>query len=345
MKKLLFMFAIIMGVVSASAQVATENAKLFDNTYIGAEFGATTPFSFDKFFPVNAVAGIKAGKELTPVVGVEVEGQVFFNDNNVGRWTSTFVKGTNVGLNGTINVSNLVWGYNGTPRFIDVKANVGLGWLHYMNAGANDLLAKTGVDINFNLGNKKAHTIAITPVIYWNLTGGPHKISFNRSLAQIGIIASYVYHFKTSNGTHHFKTYDVGAMISEIDRLNEELAKKPKEVEVIKVVEKQVETPATNAVSVATKNGETWIVTFATGSAKLTQEAKFILNQVGNDAIVNVTATASPDGSAKFNQKLSEKRAKAVADFLTARGVKVNSAEGKGVDPEKGRSAVVKTLQ
>ena len=214
-----------------------------------------------------------------------------------------------------------------------------------MNAKSNDLLAKTGVDINFNLGKKKAHTIGITPVIYWNLTGGPHKISFNRSLAQIGIVASYVYHFKTSNGTHHFKTYDVGAMIDEINRLNEELAKKPKEVEVIKVVEKEVEAPATNAVSVASKNGETWIVQFATASAKLTPEAKFILNQVGDDAIVDVTATASPDGSAKFNQKLSERRAKAVADFLTNRGVKVKSAVGNGVSAEKGKTAVVTMAQ
>ena len=345
MKKIFLMLALISAVVSANAQVATENSKFFDNVYVGAEFGATTPFSFDNVFPVNTVAGLKIGKEITPVVGIEIEGQAFFNDNNVGRWTSTFVKGTNVGLNGTINFSNLFGGYKGTPRLLEFKGNVGLGWLHYMNAKSNDLLAKTGVDINFNLGKKKAHTIGITPVIYWNLTGGPHKISFNRSLAQIGIVASYVYHFKTSNGTHHFKTYDVGAMIDEINRLNEELAKKPKEVEVIKVVEKEVEAPATNAVSVASKNGETWIVQFATASAKLTPEAKFILNQVGDDAIVDVTATASPDGSAKFNQKLSERRAKAVADFLTNRGVKVKSAVGNGVSAEKGKTAVVTMAQ
>jgi hypothetical protein len=61
--------------------------------------------------------------------------------------------------------------------------------------------------------------------------------------------------------------------------------------------------------------------------------------------IVDVTATASPSGTKAFNQKLSEKRAKAVADFLTSRGVKVNSAVGKGVDPVSGRSAVVTTVQ
>jgi outer membrane protein OmpA-like peptidoglycan-associated protein len=112
-----------------------------------------------------------------------------------------------------------------------------------------------------------------------------------------------------------------------------------------KIVEKKVEAPATNAVSVATKDGDMWVVQFATASAKLTPEAKFILNQIGNDAIVDVTATATPSGTKQFNQKLSEKRAKAVADFLTNRGVKVNSAVGKGVDTERGKTAVVTTVQ
>lgn len=341
MKKFYLMLALFSAVVmSANAQIATENSKVLDNIYVGVEVGATTPLSFKNVFPVNTVAGVKIGKEFTPVVGIEIEGQTFFNDNNVGRWTNTFVKGTNVGLNGTINASNLIWGYKGTPRFFEVKANVGLSWLHYMNAGANDLLAKTGVDFYFNLGKKKAHTISVSPAIYWNLTGGPAKIQFNSSRAQIGLFASYIYHFKTSNGTHHFKTYDVGAMMDEINRLNDELAKKPTEVVVEKIVEKEVIKEVPTA-TVTSASGEKWIVTFATSSAKLTPEAKFILNQVGENAVVDITATASQSGSAKFNQKLSEKRAKAVADFLTNRGVKVNSAEGKGVDATRGRSAVV----
>ena len=84
---------------------------------------------------------------------------------------------------------------------------------------------------------------------------------------------------------------------------------------------------------------------FATASSSLTKEAEFVLNQIGNDIIVDVTATASPDGSAEFNQRLSEKRAAVVADYLTKRGVKVNSWAGKGVSVETGRSAIVKTLQ
>jgi outer membrane protein OmpA-like peptidoglycan-associated protein len=138
-------------------------------------------------------------------------------------------------------------------------------------------------------------------------------------------------------------------MIGEIDRLNGALSecesREPKVIE--KVVEKVVEVPTANTnaqedATVTSTNGDKWTVSFANGSAKLTPEAKFVLNQIGNDAIVDVVATASPSGTKAFNQKLSEKRAKAVADFLTnERGVKVNSAIGKGVDPVSGRTAVV----
>jgi hypothetical protein len=77
----------------------------------------------------------------------------------------------------------------------------------------------------------------------------------------------------------------------------------------------------------------------------LTPEAKFILNQIGEDSIVEVTATATPQGGKEYNQKLSEERADSVAKFLTNRGVKVASAVGKGIDPVNGKTAIVTTVQ
>jgi len=138
--------------------------------------------------------------------------------------------------------------------------------------------------------------------------------------------------------------------LGEINRLNGALSecenRPPKVVEKVVVKEAPVQTAlATAAVAVATKNGEKWVVSFTNGSAKLSNEAKFVLDQVGNDAIVDVTATATPIGGKEYNQKLSERRAKAVADYLTNRGVKVNSAVGKGADAKSGKTAVVSTLQ
>ena len=257
MKKFILTLAIVlMAAVSASAQVATENAKIFDNTYVGIEAGVATPLNFNSVFPVNPTVGVKIGKELTPVFGLEIEGLAVFGDNfyrygvngsiptegafNVHKNGSvnTFVKATNVGLNGVINWSNLLFGYKGAPRFFEVKSNTGIGWLHYFGTYApkkNVLTAKTAVDFAFNLGAKKAHTITVSPGIYWGLNA-VDNIKFNKNYAQFALMVGYTYHFKTSNGTHHFKTYDVGAMIDEINRLNDELAKKPTEVEVVKYV-------------------------------------------------------------------------------------------------------------
>jgi hypothetical protein len=363
-----------MAVFSANAQIATENSKLFDNTYVGVEAGVSTPLNFNSIFPLNTTAGIKFGKDLTPVVGIEVEGTAVFGDNvyrhgfnasiptegafnlHKNGSVNTFVKATNVGLNGVINWSNLLFGYQGTPRFFEVKTNTGFGWLHYfgdytpdfplggyMVAGKKNVLtAKTGVDFAFNLGNKKAHTLTVSPGIYWGLneTG---NVKFNKNFAQLGVMVGYTYHFKTSNGTHAFKTYDVGAMIGEIDRLNEELAKKPTEVEVVKYVDRVVNNynaPVTNAVA---NSGTDAYVFFAYNSAELDDRAKAELDKIGQNGIYKVDAYASSEGSTEYNKQLSQRRADAVKAYLEERGCRIDAAVGHGVlfGTTTGRVAVV----
>ena len=137
MKKFIFTLAIaMMAVIGVNAQTATEDSKVLDNTYVGVEAGVSTPLNFNSMFPVNPAVGVKLGKEFTPVFGLEVEGVAILGDNfyrdgvngsipaagafNVHKAGSvnTFVKATNVGLNGVINWSNLLLGYKGTPRFL-----------------------------------------------------------------------------------------------------------------------------------------------------------------------------------------------------------------------------------
>ena len=333
MKKLILMLALFSAVVSgANAQIATENSNAFDNIGFGVTAGVSTPLDFNSMFPLNTNVGLKLTKDITPVIGFQVEGIAFLNDNHFSD-LKTAVKATNLGLNGTLNLSNAIWGYKGTPRVFEVSTVTGLGWLHSWNTSENSLTAKTGLDLTFNLGKNKAHSLVLTPAVYWNLHKFNH-IHFDKRGSQLALNLSYIYHFKTSNGTHHFKTYDVGAMMDEINRLNGALEECEKREP--KVIEKIVETKET-----VTVNNEKWIVPFEFGKSTLTQGAVFILNQIGNDAIVDVTATASPEGSKAYNQKLSEMRAAKVKDHLEKRGVKVKSAVGKGVDPVNGRTAIV----
>ena len=326
----LFVSAMVYG------QVAYEKAKVLDNVYAGVEAGVSTPLSFNSVFPLNTIAGIKVGKELTPIFGIEAEGQVFFNDNNVGRWTNTFVKGTNVNLTGTINLTNLLCDYLGSPRGFEVKTNTGLGWLHKWNSGGdNALMAKTGLDFCFNLGIKKANTIAISPGVYWNIADNGSKVQFNKNKAQLGIIASYLYHFGTSNGTHYFKTYDVGAMIGEINRLNEELAKKP--TEVVKYEKTEIIKTVTEFLQ------KEFVIQFAQNSSQLSEEAKEILDKV--QGRVKVTAYASPEGTNDYNVALSERRAAVITDYLTKKNVKVIAYRGLGsLNETSNRIAIIEVI-
>ena len=321
MKKILLMLALFSAVVTANAQIATENSNAFDNVGVGITAGVSTPLDFNSVFPLNTNVGLKITKDITPVIGFQIEGLAVLNDNHFSD-LKTAVKATNVGLNGALNLSNFFWGYKGTPRVFEVSTVAGLGWLHTWNTSENSLTAKTGLDLAFNLGKNKAHSLVLTPAVYWNL----HKIDaiqFNKKGAQLALNLSYIYHFKTSNGTHHFKTYDVGAMNNEINYLHGKLdeceKREPKLVE--RIVEKKVAVPT---------NTE-WFVQFAQKSAELTAEAKATLDKIGEDLVVDVIGTSSPEGDAEFNQRLSEKRAAVVADYLTKRGVKVNSWVGKGV--------------
>lgn len=321
MKKILLMLALFSAVVTANAQIATENSNAFDNVGVGITAGVSTPLDFNSVFPLNTNVGLKITKDITPVIGFQIEGLAVLNDNHFSD-LKTAVKATNVGLNGALNLSNFFWGYKGTPRVFEVSTVAGLGWLHTWNTSENSLTAKTGLDLAFNLGKNKVHSLVLTPAVYWNL----HKIDaiqFNKKGAQLALNLTYVYHFKTSNGTHHFKTYDVGAMNNEINylhgKLDEYEKREPKLVE--RIVEKKVVVPT---------NTE-WFVQFAQKSAELTAEAKATLDKIGEDLVVDVIGTSSPEGDAEFNQRLSEKRAAVVADYLTKRGVKVNSWVGKGV--------------
>lgn len=334
MKKFILIAALVLSAfVSVNAQTALETQKSLDNMSIGVEVGATTPLDFNSMFPLNTVAGLKIGKDFTPVFGVEAEGLAIFNDNHFAN-VKTFVKATNVGLNGKVNLTNLFLDFNGAPRTFEVSTVTGLGWLYLWNQNIHNMSAKTGLDFTFNLGKSKATSLVFTPAVFWNLTNSG-KVQFNKNRAQLGLTAGLVYHFKNSNGTHSFKLWDVGAMNDEINRLQTELAKKPTTVTEKVIVEKVV----TNNVN------SSWVVFFAQNSAELTADAIATLDAIPNGSTVNITATASPEGTEERNNILSEDRAEAVAKYLNGRGVNIESVKGLGVQGNASNRVATITLK
>lgn len=337
MRKIFMTMVVLMfSFITVNAQTAIQESKLFDNTYVGLTAGATTPLDFNSVFPVNTVVGLKLGKEITPVLGFEVEGLAAFNDNHFGDF-KTGIKATNVTLAGVMNLSNLIWGYNGKPRAIEVKTNTGLGWLHTFGDVNNAVTAKTALDFVWNIGNKRALSVVVTPGVYWNLSDFNNRIDgikFNKNHAQFALMGTLVWHFKTSNGTRYFKKYDIGAMENEMKRLNEELAKKPREVE--KIVEKVV---------IVEKNSNTPIyVFFAKNSSELTNEAKQVLDGI-TEGEYDVNGYASPEGTDEYNLQLSKRRAEVVASYLSDKNIVVKNVVGHGVAFGKATNRVVNIIR
>ena len=336
MKKFLIALSVLaMGITSAQAQIAYEKAKPFDNVYLGIEGGVMGPMNFKHFTPLNAAAGLKLGKNFSPVWGANLEGLAFFGDN---RWQTgslgfshshTVVRAINLGLNGTLNFTNLFCEYNPDRRF-EVGAEAGIGyWITYgdkhiiqtQNYGDDtELTAKTGLTFAYNLGENRAWQLYAEPAIIWNLTHGPgDAIQFGKQAAQLGLFVGLNYKFKTSNGTHNFKVWNVGELNDEINSLRDQLNAKPKEV--VKEVPAQQTLCIDNLV----------FVTFAQGKYILTNEAKKALDDVKEGRHVQIVGTASPEGPKDLNQRLSQNRADVVAKYLQSRGVIVDEAKGAGV--------------
>ena len=148
----------------------------------------------------------------------------------------------NLMLLNRLNLNNMFAGYNGQPRLFEVEAVGGFGWLrlndfYETGEGANHLASKAGVNFNFNLGEKKAWTVAIKPAILWDMSmwdadrAHSHP-NFNANYANWEITAGVVYHFKNSNGKHHMtkvRAYDaseVSALNATINNLRQDVSSK-----------------------------------------------------------------------------------------------------------------------
>ena len=349
MKKFILSLMVMLTVMlsSANAQIAYQKADFLDNVYVGLNGGVSSPLDFNSVTPFNAQAGVKVGKNWSPVFGTNIEGTAVFGDNHFAD-SHTFVKATYVGLNGTLNLTNLFLNYN-PDKVFETSLEAGLGWIHNyhtptptnIDGHANYLGAKTGVILAWNIGNNKAWQLYAEPSVYWNLSK-TDKIQFNKHNAQLAVSVGVVYKFKTSNKTHNFKVYNIydytSALEEARDRIaaleaqNAELSKRPTETyNVVKETNKET----------VVYSQDIFTVSFLQNSAELTQDAKNILDKVGASLPVKVIGSTSPEGTTRRNSELSVQRANAVAKYLKSRGVKVVSAEGN----EHGRIAVVTVVK
>ncbi len=370
MKKIILSAAIALGVFAAQAQVSVQGSKFTDNWSVGIKGGMTTPLKNHAFFGnARGVIGAEVRKQITPVFGLGVEGNWSINTAD----NSYVFDHSYVGVFGTANLMNLIQGYKGEPRFFEVETVLGAGWLHayvsewnyigkqYNGWDKDAFGVKAGLNFNFNLGAAKEWTVSVKPAIVWDmdhLYESTYKSAMDANYAAFELQAGITYHFKNSNGTHHFsivKPYDqaevdglnakINALRGELDAcnanaaananaLNAKIAQLQNDLNACMSREPQVIKEVSNNLNsvryVFFKQGRSTIS--ADQLPNVEQIATYLKNHP--EATVVIKGYASPEGSAEVNAKVAAARAESVKTTLVKRyKIKADriSAEGQGV--------------
>ena len=339
MKKLGLLFAAAAMAVSVNAQTVTES-KTFDNFYIGINGGAQVKTTGESWMNnLNSNAGLRIGRWFTPVFGLAAEGNVYFNDHckHYMPQSKTVARYMNVGLIGTVNLSNWFAGYKGEPRLFEVVPVYGFGWGHTFGTDENYnvLTSKAGIDFTFNLGKAKAWQVYVEPSMNWSLNGyGYEGVAYNINKSAFQLNAGIVYKFKNSNGSHNFTIAqlrdqnEIDGLNSQINSLRSDLNDKDAQ---LSAKDKQIK-DLQNAldecnkkpkyVKPATATNLQPTVLFRQGKAVVDKSQMPNIELIAQDmknhpeAKVEIKGYASPEGNKDFNQALSQKRADAVKNVL-----------------------------
>ena len=355
MKKIFTVMALAAFTVAASAQTKVyDESKFFDNWSLGLEGGVVTPTTGHAFWgDCRGVFGLNLTKQISPVFGLQFEGtarvNTFCSDvtrANKPSHTNT-LDALTVGVNGNINLMNLFAGYNGKPRVFEIEGVVGLGWAHYFNPSCeskdwNTMYSKFGLNFNFNLGKERAWTINVKPAISYGLVGEFKQADcgYNVNRSNIELLAGVTYHFKNSNGKHHFtlgRAYDqaeVDGLNANINSLRSQLSDRDQQLANKDAIIRQLQndlddcrnrkpTVETKVVT-ETKTNEVPAFNIIFDLGKSTIDASQLKNvklmgqylKKHPEATVDIKGYASTDGNADRNIQLAKDRANSVKKYL-----------------------------
>ena len=368
MKKHIFLIvALISGLLIAQAQQYYSNPKFTDNWSLGISAGVTTPLKNHAFFgDMRGVFGFHIQKQLSPVFALGAESTFGINTiswiNNYpnidGNSTSALDK-FYVGAYSSVNLFNLLGGYNCKNRLFDIEVQAGAGWGYDNVFSENYFATKAGLNFNFNCS--KNFTLSLRPSVSFNMTGTSYSplnveqtsVAYSREKATFNFMIGFTY-----NSGPGFKCVEVRNQ-SEIDKLNATINTLREELDAqeanltlnqdkVLAMERELNICKTtkNHRAVPIKANITkqniLYVFYAINSPVITLDqqpniemiAKYLKNNIGSKVVIK--GYSSAEGDEDFNKKLSVARAESVktmliekydidADRITAQGAGVGN--------------------
>ncbi len=340
MKKTLLTLAAI--ALTASTALAQEKAflptKFADNWFIQVQGGASYTISEnykDASFSdlVSPHAAISLGKHFSPQVGARIQAggwqsrNYYKTGNSDGTYKINYMQ---FNADGLLNLTNLFMPYQ-EDRGFNLIGIAGIGYAHgFKNKDrgigrTNSIVPRVGLQADFRLNELLNFNIEVAGnLMSDNFNGRVEGKKYD------GVVDALVgLSFKLGN--NGFKTVDIpdyDAINNSINTLRQQLQGKDAEINNLKTElankpEPKVIVQETKEVKEQTEVLMNAVVVFRIGSAKLEQNQDInIFNAaryLKDNPNVNVVVTGYADkstGTAAINQRLSEKRAEAVAKVL-----------------------------
>ena len=301
-----------LSIQSQNVVMKQDTPKFFDNTYVTVNGGVITPTtgqaSFEKY---NGNAGLRVGKDISPIFGVAVGSNAYFlNSGKVVDYLNTTALAK-------VNVLNVF--RTKLDRKFNLSALAGPGWAHDFNAKGNDMTANFAINAECALGKRIA--LYVEPAVVYSLIkdNGGLEFNINRSVLQLNGGVVYKFGKTQFNETKYVTLEEFNQLNNTVNNLRKDLSNKPKEI-------------------IKEMPGETKIIyvvpAIGFDKAKATLDYKTMANistiaKLGRP--VKVTGYASWDRFAG-NEALSLARAMAVVSALVKAGLIRNliTMEAKG---------------
>lgn len=193
MKKfIILLITALMVNLSINAQETSKKFGLLDKWSVGFETAIQTNLH-DWNKPQGLILGVTLNKDINPYYGLSVETTIGFNNRK--NYNLEIINADKpidqitVSLINRWNITNTIYGYNGTPHKFEVEMLVGLGGLHdfgdsfvylwgpgtkfedhtsHITNQRSAVIAKTGFNLNYNIN--KHWSISAQPSIVWDLS-------------------------------------------------------------------------------------------------------------------------------------------------------------------------------